>query len=75
VVFWGPNREDFRYALKFDFATTNNEAEYEAVLSAMEIVREMGVTGRRRASELELRRAGGENVSVPQKGTPILFSL
>lgn len=44
MVFWGPNREDFRYALKFDFATTNNEAEYEAVLSAMEIVREMGVT-------------------------------
>jgi ribonuclease HI len=44
MVFWGPNREEFRYALKFDFAATDNEAEYEAVLSAIEIAREMGIT-------------------------------
>jgi ribonuclease HI len=43
IVFWGPNREELRYALKFRFAATNNEAEYEAVLSAMEIAREMGI--------------------------------
>jgi ribonuclease HI len=44
IVLRGPNREEFRYALKFGFAVTNNEAEYEAVLSAMEISREMGIT-------------------------------
>jgi ribonuclease HI len=43
IAFWGPNREEFRYALKFGFATRNNEAEYEAVLSAMEIAWEMGI--------------------------------
>jgi ribonuclease HI len=37
VVFRGPDREEYRYALKFDFPATNNEAEYEAVLSAMEM--------------------------------------
>jgi ribonuclease HI len=44
VVFRGRNREEFRYALKFDFPATNNEAEYEAILSAMEIPRQMGIT-------------------------------
>jgi ribonuclease HI len=44
IVLRGPNREEFRYALKFRFTATNNEAEYEAVLSAMEIAREMGIT-------------------------------
>jgi ribonuclease HI len=43
IAFRGPNREEFRYALKFGFVATNNEAEYEAVLSAMEIAREMGI--------------------------------
>lgn len=43
IVFWRPNREEFRYALKFGFVATNIEAEYEAVLSAMEIAREMGI--------------------------------
>jgi ribonuclease HI len=43
IAFRGPNREEFRYALKFGFAATNNEAEYEAVLSAMEIGWEMGI--------------------------------
>lgn len=43
IVFWGPNREKFRYALKFGFVATNNKAEYEAVLSAMKIAREMGI--------------------------------
>jgi ribonuclease HI len=43
MAFWGPNRKEFRYALKFGFVATNNEAEYEAVLSAMEMAREMGI--------------------------------
>lgn len=44
VVLRGPDQEELRYALKFDFPATNNEAEYEAVLSAMEIARQMGIT-------------------------------
>jgi hypothetical protein len=39
----GPIREELRYALKFDFASTNNEVEYEAVLSTMEIAQEMRI--------------------------------
>jgi ribonuclease HI len=35
VVLRGPNQEKFDYTIKFEFATTNNEAEYEAVLSAL----------------------------------------
>jgi hypothetical protein len=39
----GPIREELRYALKFDFASTNNEVEYEAVFSTMEIAQEMRI--------------------------------
>jgi len=34
--------EKFQYAMKLDFVTTNNEAEYEAVLAGLSIAREMG---------------------------------
>jgi Tfp pilus assembly protein PilZ len=34
--------EKFQYAIKLDFVTTNNEAEYEAVLAGLSIAREMG---------------------------------
>lgn len=44
VVFWERSREKFSYALKFEFTATNNEAEYEAVLSALAMAREMGIT-------------------------------
>jgi hypothetical protein len=43
VVFLGPNREKFSYAVKFEFVATNNEAEYEAVLLALTMAREMGI--------------------------------
>lgn len=32
------------YATKLDFVTTNNEAEYEAILARLSIAREMGAT-------------------------------
>jgi hypothetical protein len=44
VVLQGPNQEKFDYAIKFEFVATNNEAEYEAVLSALTMAREMGIT-------------------------------
>jgi ribonuclease HI len=37
-----PDGEKFQYAIKLDFVTTNNEAEYKAVLAGLSIAREMG---------------------------------
>jgi ribonuclease HI len=42
VTLASPDGESFRYAIKLDFVTTNNEAEYEAVLAGLSIAREMG---------------------------------
>ncbi|KAI3723439.1 hypothetical protein L2E82_35012 [Cichorium intybus] len=35
--------EEITYALRFDFQTTNNEAEYEALLAGMRLAKENGV--------------------------------
>jgi hypothetical protein len=43
VTLTGPKEEKFEYAIKLDFATTNNEAEYEDVLAGLSITREMGI--------------------------------
>jgi ribonuclease HI len=37
-----PQRRRFQYAIKLDFVTTNNEAEYEAVLEGLTMAREVG---------------------------------
>jgi hypothetical protein len=37
-----PDGKKFQYALKLNFITTNNKAEYEAVLARLSIAREMG---------------------------------
>jgi hypothetical protein len=42
VALASPDGEKFRYAIKLDFVTTNNEAEYEVVLAGLSIAREMG---------------------------------
>jgi ribonuclease HI len=42
VTLASPDGEKFQYAIKLDFVTTNNEAEYEAVLAGLSIAREMG---------------------------------
>jgi hypothetical protein len=49
VVMLNPAGKSFLYAIKLDFATTNNEAEYEAVLAGLTIAREMG------ARDVEIR--------------------
>lgn len=36
-----PQGKESTYALRFDFPTTNNEAEYEAVLTGLELARKM----------------------------------
>jgi ribonuclease HI len=49
VTLASPDGESFQYAIKLDFVTTNNEAEYEAVLAGLSIAQEMG------AKNVELR--------------------
>jgi ribonuclease HI len=41
-VLLSPQRQRFQYAIKLDFVTTNNEAEYEAVLAELTIARKVG---------------------------------
>ncbi|XP_062173678.1 uncharacterized protein LOC133879154 [Alnus glutinosa] len=42
VILKSPQKQKFQYAIKLDFATTNNEVEYEAVLAGLAIAREVG---------------------------------
>ena len=39
-----PTGEEVTYALKFNFHTSNNEEEYEAILAGMKLAREMGAS-------------------------------
>jgi ribonuclease HI len=43
LILTDPSKNEYTYALKFNFPTTNNEAEYEALLSGLRIARKMGV--------------------------------
>lgn len=38
-----PDKKEYTYALNFKFPTTNNEAEYEALLAGLRIARKIGV--------------------------------
>ncbi|GJY40499.1 reverse transcriptase domain-containing protein [Tanacetum coccineum] len=39
-----PEGKEYTYALRFEFKTTNNEAEYEALLAGLKIAQEMEIT-------------------------------
>ncbi|XP_071700350.1 uncharacterized protein [Rutidosis leptorrhynchoides] len=43
VILTGPGGEEHTYALRFNFAVTNNEAEYEALLAGMRIAHKLNV--------------------------------
>jgi ribonuclease HI len=43
VLLRNPEGQEFGFAIKLDFVTTNNEAEYEAVIAGLALSREMGV--------------------------------
>ncbi|XP_071708184.1 uncharacterized protein [Rutidosis leptorrhynchoides] len=43
VILTGPDGEEHTYALRFNFAVTNNEAEYEALLAGMRIAHRLNV--------------------------------
>jgi ribonuclease HI len=42
VILESPQKQKLEYAIKLDFATTNNEVEYEAVQAGLAIAREVG---------------------------------
>ncbi|GKD94429.1 reverse transcriptase domain-containing protein, partial [Tanacetum coccineum] len=43
VILTNPKGVEFTYALRFQFETTNNEAEYEALIAGLRIAEKMGV--------------------------------
>ncbi|GJU60443.1 reverse transcriptase domain-containing protein [Tanacetum coccineum] len=43
VILTDPEGMEFTYALRFQFETTNNEAEYEALIAGLRIAEKMGV--------------------------------
>ncbi|GJR78642.1 reverse transcriptase domain-containing protein [Tanacetum coccineum] len=43
VILTNPEGTEFTYALRFQFKTTNNEAEYEALIAGLRITKKMGV--------------------------------
>jgi ribonuclease HI len=44
VILRNPKGQEFGFAIKLDFVTTNNKAEYEAVISGLALSQEMGAT-------------------------------
>jgi hypothetical protein len=44
VLLRNPEGQEFGFAIKLDFVTTNNEAEYEAVIVGLALSQEMGAT-------------------------------
>ncbi|GKG17262.1 reverse transcriptase domain-containing protein, partial [Tanacetum coccineum] len=45
LVLIGPNGLEYTYALRLTFVSTNNEAEYEALLAGLRIARKIRVSG------------------------------
>lgn len=43
IILQGPEKAQLEYAVHFSFRTTNNEAEYEALLTGLEIAEEIGI--------------------------------
>ncbi|GKC14748.1 reverse transcriptase domain-containing protein [Tanacetum coccineum] len=43
LILINPEGKEYTYALSFKFKTTNNEAEYEALLAGLQIVQEMEI--------------------------------
>ncbi|XP_027152341.1 uncharacterized protein LOC113752428 [Coffea eugenioides] len=49
-----PTGEELTYALRFDFPASNNEAEYEALLTGLRIAHQMGITAIKVRSDSQL---------------------
>jgi len=49
-----PEKEKFKYAIRFGFKETNNEAEYESMITGLRLTRELGVKKVRVKSDSQL---------------------
>ncbi|XP_071925708.1 uncharacterized protein [Coffea arabica] len=54
LLLTSPTGKELTYALRFDFPASNNEAEYEALLTGLRIAHQMGVTTVRVRSDSQL---------------------
>ena len=43
ILFHGPREIKLEYALQFTFPLTNNEAEYEAMITGLKLAKELGI--------------------------------
>ena len=43
ILFHGPRGIQLEYALQFTFPLTNNEAEYEAMITGLKLAKELGI--------------------------------
>ncbi|XP_062158742.1 uncharacterized protein LOC133866220 [Alnus glutinosa] len=66
VTLASPDGEKFQYAIKLDFVTTNNEAEYEAVLAGLSIAREIGARNIEIRSDSQVVVSHIQGLSVAQ---------
>ncbi|CAL9006368.1 unnamed protein product [Prunus brigantina] len=51
IVLSAPDGTEVEYALRFQFKTTNNEAEYEALLAGLRLAHDLGAQGLRAHSD------------------------
>nr|XP_027108775.1 uncharacterized protein LOC113728583 [Coffea arabica] len=54
LLLTSPTGEELTYAFRFDFPASNNEAEYETLLTGLRIAHQMGVTAIRVRSDSQL---------------------
>ncbi|XP_022875674.1 uncharacterized protein LOC111394131 [Olea europaea var. sylvestris] len=54
IIMIGPNEEELEYSLHFEFPTTNNEAEYKAVITGLGLAGRLGVTSVEICSDSQL---------------------
>ncbi|XP_027088643.2 uncharacterized protein [Coffea arabica] len=54
LLLTSPTEEELTYALKYDFPASNNEAEYETLLTGLRIAHQMGITAIRVRSDSQL---------------------
>ena len=80
LILTSPEGIDIEYALRFGFRSSNNEAEYEAVIAGLNLAHSMEVDQLEECSGSQLvvkqiddsyEARGEKNDPIPQKGTGI----
>ena len=54
IILVSPNGFKYKYALEFKFSTSNNAAEYEALIRELQLAQEIGVKRMQMFSDLQL---------------------